>query len=159
MAVSRWLRSEAERWITDDPDPQTRRELTSLFTAAAEDPAAAAELADRFHGPLAFGTAGLRGEMAAGPNRMNRAVVVRAAAGLAGYLNGAPARRASGRAEPAGKTVVIGYDARHNSHTFAMDTAEVVRGAGLDAVVLQVRCPHLCSPSRSDVSDASPASW
>ena len=58
---------------------------------------------------------------------MNRAVVIRAAAGLAAYLK--QTRRARG-------TVVIGYDARHKSDVFATDTAEVMRGAGLDAVVL-----------------------
>src|SRR6185312_2546541 len=89
--------------------------------------AAAAELADRFAGTLAFGTAGLRGEVAAGPNRMNRAVVSRAAAGLAAYLT------ARG-----GRAVVIGYDARHKSDAFARDTAEVMTGAGLAAMVM----PH-----------------
>jgi phosphomannomutase len=120
------LRSRLDSWIADDPDAETRDELARLLERAEDDDAAAEELADRFDGRLEFGTAGLRGAVAAGPNRMNRAVVIRAAAGLAAYLN-----------ETAGSgTVVIGYDARHKSEVFATDTAEVMRGAGLDAVVL-----------------------
>lgn len=120
------LRERVRSWIEDDPDPQTRQELEMLLGEAAYDEDAGAELADRFDGRLEFGTAGLRGAVAAGPNRMNRAVVIRAAAGLAAYL----------RDTGAVGTVVIGYDARHRSDVFATDTAEVMRGAGLDAVVL-----------------------
>ncbi|MGH3308780.1 MAG: phospho-sugar mutase, partial [Nocardioides sp.] len=83
---------------------------------------------DRFAGTLEFGTAGLRGALGAGPNRMNRVVVTRAAAGLAAYLGENGATR--------GSPVVIGYDARHNSDVFARDTAEVMAGAGLRALVL-----------------------
>ena len=83
-------------------------------------------LADRFDGTLEFGTAGLRGALGAGPNRMNRVVVTRAAAGLAAYL------REQGRTG----SVVIGYDARHDSDVFARDTAEVMTGAGFKALLL-----------------------
>ncbi len=91
-----------------------------------------ADLADRFRGTLEFGTAGLRGALGAGPNRMNRVVVLRAAAGLAAYLadTGAAPRGSSGA------SVVIGYDARHNSDVFARDTAEVMTGAGFTAWVM-----------------------
>ncbi len=92
---------------------------------AGGDPA---DLADRFDGTLEFGTAGLRGALGAGPNRMNRVVVTRAAAGLAAYLRDQGAPREA--------TVVIGYDARHDSDVFARDTAEVMTGAGLKAYVL-----------------------
>jgi phosphomannomutase len=127
VAVPRELRRRAEAWISDDPDPGTRAELTDLLAVAERGhPAALADLADRFDGRLEFGTAGLRGEVAAGPNRMNRAVVTAAAAGLATYL----------REVVGAGTVVIGFDARHMSDAFAHDTAEVVRGAGLDAVLL-----------------------
>ncbi|MGH3355501.1 MAG: phospho-sugar mutase, partial [Nocardioidaceae bacterium] len=78
------LFARARDWLADDPDPETRAELTDLLTAAETDDAGAlAELSDRFAATLEFGTAGLRGAIAAGPNRMNRAVVIRAAAGLA----------------------------------------------------------------------------
>ena len=120
---------QAREWLADDPDVQTRAELESLLTSTA--PGAAAELADRFSGTLQFGTAGLRGALGAGPNRMNRVVVIKAAAGLARYL------LATGAQGP----VVIGYDARHNSDVFAQDTAEVMTGAGLHALVMPRSLP------------------
>ncbi|MDX6297640.1 MAG: phosphomannomutase, partial [Nocardioidaceae bacterium] len=120
MTVAAPLRAAVGQWVAADPDPQTRAELTDLLAAAETDEAALAELRDRFAGRLEFGTAGLRGELAAGPNRMNRALVTRAAAGLAAYL------RSGGASGP----VVIGYDARHRSREFARDTAEVMAGAG-----------------------------
>jgi phosphomannomutase len=107
-------------WLLEDPDPDTRAELQALL--AAHDTAA---ISDRFGARLEFGTAGLRGALGAGPNRMNRVVVLRAAAGLATYVRSRN-----------GSSVVIGYDARHKSDVFARDTAEVMRGAGLDAYVL-----------------------
>jgi phosphomannomutase len=112
--------SVAEAWLAEDPDPDTRAELQTLLAAGDT-----AGLADRFGAQLEFGTAGLRGALGAGPNRMNRVVVSRAAAGLAAYVT------AHG-----GRAVVIGYDARHKSDVFARDTAEVMSGAGLRALVL-----------------------
>jgi phosphomannomutase len=117
------LIERARAWAADDPDPTTRAELEALI-----DQGESPELADRFAGTLAFGTAGLRGALGAGSNRMNRVVVTRAAAGLAAYLKAKGAGREA--------SVVIGYDARHNSETFAHDTAEVTTGAGLRALVL-----------------------
>ncbi|QIX25893.1 phospho-sugar mutase [Nocardioides sp. JQ2195] len=128
------LLERARAWATEDPDDVTRVELEKVVAAVeAGDPAASADLADRFSGMLEFGTAGLRGALGAGPNRMNRIVVIRAAAGLAAYL------RANG-AGP-GDAVVIGYDARHNSDVFARDTAEVMTGAGLRALLLPGQLP------------------
>ena len=117
------LIERARAWAAEDPDATTRAELEALIEQG-ETP----ELADRFDGRLEFGTAGLRGELGAGSNRMNRVVVIRAAAGLAAYL------RHQGAATDS--AVVIGYDARHNSDVFARDTAEVMAGAGLRALVL-----------------------
>jgi phosphomannomutase len=113
--------TRARAWLAEDPDPQTSAELSALIEA--ED---LSELEDRFSGTLEFGTAGLRGALGAGPNRMNRVVVTRAAAGLAAYL------RDAGATGP----VVIGYDARHNSDVFARDTAAVMTGAGFEALVM-----------------------
>ncbi|MEU2688764.1 phospho-sugar mutase [Streptomyces hygroscopicus] len=116
------LLDRAKTWLAEDPDPETREELAGLIKAG--DLAAVGE---RFSGTLQFGTAGLRGELGAGPMRMNRAVVIRAAAGLAAYL------KAKGQTDG---PVVIGYDARHKSADFAHDTAAVMVGAGLRAAVL-----------------------
>ena len=121
------LTDRARAWAAEDPDEHTRAELETLVAAAETDPAAAADLADRFDGRLEFGTAGLRGALGAGPNRMNRVVVIRAAAGLAAYLLDQGHQ---------GGTVVVGYDARHSSDVFAEDTAAVMVGAGLQAVLL-----------------------
>jgi len=116
------LIARAQAWLAEDPDPETRAELAALLDAGNTD-----ELAARFSGTLQFGTAGLRGELGAGPLRMNRSVVIRAAAGLAAYL------KAQGHTNG---LVVIGYDARHKSSDFARDTAAVMTGAGLRAAVL-----------------------
>ncbi|MCK0113352.1 phospho-sugar mutase [Ornithinimicrobium sp. F0845] len=122
------LVSLAEAWLADDPDPDTRAELSGVLEAArSSDEEALADLADRFSGFLEFGTAGLRGALGAGPNRMNRVVVIRAAAGLTTYLRE--------RVDPE-PTVVIGFDARYNSDVFARDTAAVVTAAGGRALVL-----------------------
>lgn len=116
------LIARARAWQAEDPDSETRDELGKLIEAQDLD-----ELAVRFAGTLQFGTAGLRGELGAGPMRMNRAVVIRAAAGLAAYL------KAKGQGDG---LVVIGYDARYKSADFALDTAAVMVGAGLRAAVL-----------------------
>ncbi|MGW2150290.1 phospho-sugar mutase [Nonomuraea bangladeshensis] len=115
------LIERALAWLAQDPDPDTRAELGTLIEREYLD-----ELQDRFGAKLEFGTAGLRGELGAGPNRMNRVTVMRAAAGLAAVLG-------------PGKHVVIGYDARHKSDVFARDTAAVLTGAGLHATLLP--CP------------------
>ncbi|KUH39293.1 MULTISPECIES: phospho-sugar mutase [Streptomyces] len=116
------LIAQAEAWLAEDPDAETRDELARLLADRDLD-----ELAGRFAGTLQFGTAGLRGELGAGPMRMNRSVVIRAAAGLAAYL------KDQGQA---GGLVVIGYDARYKSADFARDTAAVMVGAGLRAALL-----------------------
>ncbi|CAN5822462.1 hypothetical protein BH20ACT6_BH20ACT6_01030 [soil metagenome] len=121
----------ARSWLADDPDPTTRAELAGLVeTAEGGDADARADLAERFSGRLVFGTAGLRGALGAGPNRMNRVVVTQAAAGLIAYLLG---RDGTGGRPP---RVVVGFDARHGSAGFAADTAEIIQGAGGEALLL-----------------------
>ena len=124
----------ARAWLADDPDPATRAELAAVLAAVETgDAAAAADLADRFSGLLEFGTAGLRGALGAGPNRMNRVVVRRAAAGLTAFLQESLGRR--------DVTVVVGFDARHGSDAFARDTAGVVEAAGGRSMVLPRALP------------------
>jgi phosphomannomutase len=122
-STERDLRAEAEAWLADDPDPAARDELRAVLDKAGNGDA---ELADRFAGPLRFGTAGLRGPLRAGPNGMNLAVVRRAAAGLVRWL-------AQTGVEG---LLVVGYDARHGSHAFAVETARVATGAGRAAMLL-----------------------
>lgn len=130
------LFARAELWIQHDPDPTTKDELRRLADAArAGDAAANADLADRFVGPLEFGTAGLRGVIGAGESRMNRAVVLRTTAGLARYLlaEGGDAVRTKG--------VVVGYDGRRMSRELAEDTACALASAGIRAHLSPRPCP------------------
>ncbi|HYB46005.1 MAG TPA: phospho-sugar mutase [Streptosporangiaceae bacterium] len=130
------LRDAVEAWIADDPDAKDRAELQALLDRAFadSDTRALAELRDRFGGRLEFGTAGLRGVVAAGPNRMNRAVVRAATAAVAGWL-------LSGEAGGARAGVVVGCDARHRSADFAAEAAGVLAGAGIAVHVLPLPGP------------------
>ncbi len=125
------LRGRVVDWIADDPDPVTREELAELIDRAdAGDGPAAADLAERFAADLDFGTAGLRGALGGGPNRMNLAVVIRAAAGIRAWLADTVGPDAARRG------VAVGYDARHRSADFAEATAGVLAAAGIRALVL-----------------------
>lgn len=114
------LRAEVEAWIADDPDPKTAAELQTLLDAGDEE-----TLKKYFNGFLQFGTAGLRGPIGPGPSCMNRAVVGRAAAGIASYM------RKRGMTK-----VVIGRDARYGSEDYTFETAEIMSGAGMDVYIL-----------------------
>ena len=150
------LRARAEAWIADDPDPVDRADLATLLDHALEAadtvsaPAAAElsgssdeaadparQLADRFAGRLEFGTAGLRGQLGAGPNRMNRAVVRAATSAVAGWLRDCAASAGT----EAGISVVVGCDARHRSDEFADEAARVLAAAGLGVHLLPRPCP------------------
>ena len=162
------LRSRVEAWIREDPNPGDQAELRALLDVCEQGGTpgreALDELTDRFAGRLQFGTAGLRGQVGAGPNRMNRAVVRAATAALAAWLHehgavsaagassaegadsgvlrpgrqkrrdGAPAL--SSRGSTAGMAVVIGCDARHRSSDFADEAAAVLTGAGIGVHLL-----------------------
>ncbi len=115
-------------WMDGDPDPATRKELSAL----SED-----ELTDRFRAPLSFGTAGLRGQVRAGPNGMNVAVVIRTSAGIGNWLR----KQGLASEHSGGSTVVVGRDARHGSETFATAAAEVFAAQGFDVVLLPEPLP------------------
>ena len=173
MTAEAGLRAAAEAWIADDPDAGDRAELQALldraFPGAGTDPGLGAdagqmpdagaigELRDRFADRLHFGTAGLRGVVAAGPNRMNRAVVRAATAAVASWLLG-PGSGARGSGTQLGQWarggqqaqggqlgqrvgVVVGCDARHRSAEFADEVAGVLAGAGIAVHVLPLPCP------------------
>lgn len=125
------LASRARAWIEADPDPQTRDELAAVVARATTDGTAVADLADRMAGTLAFGTAGLRGPMGAGSNRMNHAVVTRATAGLCAWLD------TTGTDRP----LVIGFDARHRSAAFAEAAAGVSAATGRETLLLPGTLP------------------
>ena len=110
--------AKARSWQSQDPDAETKAELEALILAGDEQ-----GLASRFGGRLGFGTAGLRGELGAGPNRMNRVLVAQAAVGIARYL----------KANFDDPSCVIGFDARKNSDVFAKDSAEILVGLGVRA--------------------------
>jgi len=118
-------REAAEAWLAEDPDPATIAELRALIERCDKsDPVALKDLAERFTGSLEFGTAGLRGIIGAGPQRMNRVLVRKVSAGLGAYLlaNVPDAKR---------QGVLIGRDARRNSRVFSEDTARVLGGLGI----------------------------
>jgi phosphomannomutase len=119
------FREAAEAWLAEDADPKTAAELRALIARADKrDEAALRELREAFDGQLEFGTAGLRGLLGPGPQRMNRVLVRKVTAGIAAYLREhAP--------DVSKRGVVIGHDARHNSRVFSEDTARVLAGAGI----------------------------
>jgi phosphomannomutase len=132
------LLNEARDWAAQDPDPETSASLLELVRLAEEgSPVARQELEDSFRGTLQFGTAGLRAALGPGPNRMNRAVVRRAAAGLADFLLGAVGEASPGTRPRA----VVGYDARYNSDIFAAETAAIFTAAGIEAFLLPSALP------------------
>jgi phosphomannomutase len=144
VTIEAGFRAEVEAWIADDPDLGDRAELRALLdradvgggTHSGPGAEAVAELRDRFAGRLRFGTAGLRGAVAAGPNRMNRAVVKATTAAVADWLLESGADAAGN-----GTGVVVGCDARHRSADFADEVAGVLSGAGIAVHLLPRPCP------------------
>src|SRR5512135_1076854 len=128
------LLERARSWRDSDPDPETAREVDGLLAAGDE-----ASLLDRFRAELEFGTAGLRGLLGAGPNRMNRAVVRRATAGVARHLLATVP-------DAARRGVVVARDARRGSDAFALETAGVLAGLGIRVHFFVDRAPTpLCA--------------
>lgn len=132
------LISDAGVWAAQDPDPITAAALSELTGLASSGVAAARQqLEDSFSGTLQFGTAGLRAALGPGPNRMNRVVVRRAAAGLAAFLKDAVEAASPGTRPRA----VVGYDARHNSDVFALESAAIFAAAGIDTYLMPSALP------------------
>ncbi|MEN9715680.1 MAG: hypothetical protein RJA35_1147 [Actinomycetota bacterium] len=119
------LLNRANAWLQQDPDEETRAELQALISAGDQE-----SLRDRFDQRIGFGTAGLRGELGAGPNRMNRVLVAQAAAGIVEYLK-----------TIGGKSVVIGFDGRINSDVFAADSASIFAAAGFEVLLFDGYVP------------------
>ena len=132
------LLDDARAWAAQDPDPVTSASLLELIGQVENGvPAARQELEDSFRGTLQFGTAGLRAALGPGPNRMNRIVVRRAAAGLADFLLSAVGETLPGTRPRA----VVGYDARHNSDIFAEETAAIFTAAGIETFLMPAALP------------------
>lgn len=132
------LLNDARAWAAQDPDPVTSASLLELIRLVENGvPAARQELEDSFRGTLQFGTAGLRAALGPGPNRMNRMVVRRAAAGLADFLLSAVGESSPGTRPRA----VVGYDARHNSDIFAEETAAIFTAAGIETFLMPAALP------------------
>jgi phosphomannomutase len=123
--ISADLKQEVIDWIKHDPDPTTAAQLQKWL-----DEENLEKLTASFNGFLQFGTAGLRGRIGPGPSCMNRAVVSRAAAGIAAFMK-----------KHGLNSVVIGRDARHGSAEFAKDSAEILAGAGFKTYVLPRELP------------------
>ncbi|WP_425863860.1 phospho-sugar mutase [Arthrobacter sp. TWP1-1] len=139
------LQEAADQWATHDPDPETAAQLRAMIAAALTDPV---ELADSFAGDLQFGTAGLRAAMGPGPNRMNKVVVRRAAAGVAAHLLAladAPLTDDAGTSSAPQPTyqprAVVGFDARYNSAAFAQETAAILTAAGIETFLMPTPLP------------------
>jgi phosphomannomutase len=132
------LLHEARLWAAQDPDPATASTLAELIQLTENGVAAAhQELADSFSGTLQFGTAGLRAALGPGPNRMNRVVVRRAAAGFTAFLADA-VRQVSPGTRP---RAVVGYDARYNSEVFAAETAAILTAGGVETFLMPSALP------------------
>ena len=121
------IRENYEKWLKDFADDQeTVQELKSIANDEKE-------IEDRFYTELSFGTAGMRGVLGAGMNRMNKYNVRRATKGLAGFLKERP--------EEAKRGVVIAYDSRRFSAAFAKETALVLCAEGVKAYLFDALRP------------------
>ncbi len=123
------MKSQIELWLSRDPDAQTRNELEALVAAENWH-----EIEQRFAQRLQFGTAGLRGEVGVGPNRMNRLVIQETALGLGNYL-------LQQIPDAAQRGIIIGYDGRLLSKQFAYDTAAVMTALNIRVYITETVSP------------------
>ncbi len=107
-----------QAWLENDYfDEETKNELMTIKDDKKE-------IEDRFYKDLEFGTAGLRGIIGAGTNRMNKYIIRKVSQGIADYIN-------NKGDEEGHKKIVIAYDSRHKSDEFALEAAEVFAGNGI----------------------------
>ena len=125
MRIKDEIHREYARWLEEAKDPELNARLRELDDAGIED---------AFYQDLAFGTAGLRGVMDAGTNRMNRYTVARASQGLANYLKGR-------YADP---SVAVAYDSRKQSEQFARIACEVFAANGIRVHLYRELMPTPC---------------
>ena len=136
MTTLQSLISQVSAWANQDPESDYQNtSLALLERLRAGDESALAAARELFGSRLAFGTAGIRGPMRGGPNGMNRLVISQTTAGIARYL------LEKSPSDNTGHHVVIGFDGRHHSETFARDTAEVLSGHGIRATLLPRMLP------------------
>jgi phosphomannomutase len=151
------LEARVREWIAGDADADTRAELKDLLACrTCDDPQACdraqGDLEDRFGGYLTFGTAGLRGQIGGGPNRINSIVVAHASAAVARFVNRFEKRSVSANVFDGPpttdslslmptRTVVVGYDARTKSAEFAQIAADVLAGAGIRTILSNTVVP------------------
>ncbi|WP_195542585.1 phospho-sugar mutase [Massiliimalia timonensis] len=117
-----------QRWVRQDLEDKDLQEELAAINGDVES------IKDRFYKDLEFGTAGLRGVLGAGTNRMNIYVIRRATQGFADYIN---AKYKNG-------TVAIGYDSRIKSDVFAKETARVLAANGIKAYIYKELMPVPC---------------
>ena len=122
-----------KKWLEDDRfDEETKKDLLSIKDDEEE-------IKDRFHQSLKFGTAGLRGKLGAGTNRMNIYNVAQATQGFADTI-------AEGGEEAKNKGVAIAYDVRHMSEEFAKIAAEVFAANGIKVYIhKEIQPTPVCS--------------
>jgi len=136
MTSLQTLISQVSSWADQDPESDYRdTSLQLLERLRAGDKSALTTAEELFESRLAFGTAGIRGPMRGGPNGMNRLIISQTTAGIARYLT------EKSPSDNPGHHVVIGFDGRHHSETFARDTAEVLSGLGISATLLPRMLP------------------
>ena len=117
---------EYKKWLTDDVfDEETKEELKAIEGDEKE-------IEDRFYKELEFGTAGLRGVIGAGTNRMNKYTVGKASQGLANYI------KKQGLQD---KGVAISYDSRHMSPEFSKQTALILNANGIKTYLFEKLSP------------------
>ncbi|MGX1929242.1 phospho-sugar mutase [Flagellimonas sp. 2504JD4-2] len=111
------ITSNAQTWLTDFFDSETKKEVQDLIDNDPE------ELKERFYKDLEFGTGGMRGVMGVGTNRINKYTLGKNTQGLSNYLK----KTYSGEEIK----VVIAYDCRHNSDTLAKTVSKVFAANGI----------------------------